>query len=261
MKAIEFYQKLCEYIPTSLSCEWDKDGLESCPEPDRTVKKVLVALDVTDEVISKAADEGFDVILSHHPIFFGSLMGINATLPAGRRAVKLAQNSISVMSFHTRLDALDGGVNDTLAELLGLENIKTVDGDKDRIMRIGELKCEMTAEEFCISVKKSLSTADLAGGAGVALLSAGRPVKRVALIGGSGGDFVEMAATARADTYVTGDMKYHQYLSSSDYNMNLVTAGHFFTEYPVCKVLAEKASSACPEAHVEIFFSNKIVSL
>ena len=118
MTVIELYNKLSEIIPTSLSCPWDRDGLESCPEPQREVKKVIISLDVTNEVIDKAISDGADVIISHHPLFFGGLGNVNALTFDGARAVKLAKNNIAVMSFHTRLDALEGGVNDILADLL-----------------------------------------------------------------------------------------------------------------------------------------------
>ena len=81
MKVIELYNKLCEIIPTSLSCPWDRDGLESCPEPEREVKRVLVALDTTNEVIEKAIEARADVIVSHHPLFFGGL-GLRVMTPA-----------------------------------------------------------------------------------------------------------------------------------------------------------------------------------
>ena len=87
MTVIELYNKLCEIIPTSLSCPWDKDGLESCPEPDKDVKKVLISLDVTGEIIEKAATEGADVIISHHPLFFGGLGNMNALTFDGDRNV------------------------------------------------------------------------------------------------------------------------------------------------------------------------------
>jgi len=256
MKAIELYNALCEKIPTSLSCEWDRDGLESCPIPEREVGRVLVALDVTDEVIDKAVAEGFDVIASHHPVFFGHLENVNALKTNGARAVKLAKHDISVMSFHTRLDAVEGGVNDTLAARMGLENITVVEADNDRIMRIGELVSECNAEQFAARVKGALSDGD--GQATVILSSAGRKVKRVALIGGGGGKFVDIAVSAGADTYVTGDMNYHEYLSAPEKGVNLITAGHFHTEYPVCGILADKIREVCPDACVEVYYSNRI---
>ena len=125
MKVIELYNKLCEIIPTSLSCPWDKDGLESCPEPDREVKKVLITLDITNAAIDRAIEGGFDVIVSHHPVFFGGLGVMNALTFDGAKAVRLAKNNIAAMSFHTRLDAREDGVNDTLARLCALKNIET----------------------------------------------------------------------------------------------------------------------------------------
>ena len=258
MRSIELYNELCKKIPTSLSCEWDRDGLESCPTPDKEVKRVLIALDVTDEVIDRAVNEGFDVIASHHPLFFGQLESVNATQIKGARAVKLAKNDISVMSFHTRLDAVEGGVNDTLAAAIGLKNVVKVELDSDGIMRMGELDCEMDAEDYCELVKRGLS--DPQSPATVILSPAGRKVKKVALLGGGGGKFAGIALDAGADTYVTGDMNYHEYLSAPEKKMNLITAGHFHTEFPVCRVLERMISGICPDAYVEVYCSDKMKS-
>ena len=259
MTVIELYNKLSEIIPTSLSCPWDRDGLESCPEPQREVKKGIISLDVTNEVIDKAISDGADVIISHHPLFFGGLGNVNALTFDGARAVKLAKNNIATMSFHTRLDALKDGVNDTLARIIGLSDIEVI-GD-DRIGRIGNLREEMDAVDYARFVKSALSYGEGDKEASVSLSPAGRPVKRVALIGGGGGDFIRLAAENGADTYVTGDMKYHELLSASDFKVNLITAGHFFTEYPVCEFLLSTIEEICPDAEVKKVFSNRIIEL
>ncbi len=259
MTVIELYNKLCEIIPTSLSCPWDKDGLESCPEPQKEVRKVLVALDTTNEVIDKAISEGVDVIISHHPLFFGGLGNVNALTFDGARAVKLAKANIATMSFHTRLDALEGGVNDILAEKLGLENVEII-GD-ERICRIGELPSEVDVLDFAKSVKDKLSLGDGEMSAAVAICKGGKKVKKVAVLGGSGGDDIKVAAAAGADTYVTGELKYHERLSATDFGMNLISAGHFFTEYPVCAFLCKTVKEICPKAEIEIIFSNKIIEI
>lgn len=259
MKVIELYNRLCEIIPTSLSCPWDRDGLESCPEPEREVKKVLVALDTTNEVIDMAIDEGADVIVSHHPLFFGGLGNINALTFDGARAVKLAKHGIATMSFHTRLDALEGGVNDILAGTLGLKNV-TVIGD-DGICRMGELEEEISAENFALRVKKALSCGELEKQAHIALSPSGKAVRRVALVGGSGGDDIKIAASHGADTFVTGELKYHERLSATDFGMNLICAGHFFTEYPVCAFLEDRVKEICRDAEVRTVFSNRILEL
>lgn len=257
MKVIELYNKLCEIIPTSLSCPWDRDGLESCPEPEREVKRVLVALDTTNEVIEKAIEARADVIVSHHPLFFGGLGNINALTFDGARAVKLAKNGIATMSFHTRLDALGGGVNDILAAKLNLKSV-TVIGD-EKICRMGELEEDTEAEMFALNVKNALSSGAKELEAHVALCPSGRKVRKVALVGGSGGDDIKVAAANGADTFVTGELKYHERLSATDFGMNLVCAGHFFTEYPVCAFLESRIKELCPDADVQTVFSNIIL--
>lgn len=259
MKVIELYNTLCEMIPAALSCSWDRDGLESCPEPEKEVKKVIVSLDITNEVIDKAISEGYDVIISHHPLFFGGLGNINALTFDGARAVKLAKHNIAAMSFHTRLDALDGGVNDILAKIVGLKNVKVI--GEENIVRLGELAEDMSVIDFAKAVKDKLSSGNGVREAAVTVSPAQRAVRRVAVIGGSGGDDMRIAAEAGADTFLTGELKYHERLSASDLGMNLICAGHFFTEYPVCAFLKKTVMEICPKAYVEIVFSNKIIEL
>ncbi|MEE1115696.1 MAG: Nif3-like dinuclear metal center hexameric protein, partial [Clostridia bacterium] len=124
MTVKELYKFLDSRIPSALSCEWDNDGLMCCTEPNRAVKKVLVALDITDDVIDRAIEGGYDVIVSHHPLIFHPIKNITAGESVPNRLIKLVKSGISAMSFHTRLDSLDGGVNDELAKCLGLNNIK-----------------------------------------------------------------------------------------------------------------------------------------
>ena len=259
MKVFELYNKLCEVIPTSLSCPWDKDGLESCPEPDREVKKILITLDITNAAIDKAIAENYDVIVSHHPVFFGGLGVMNALTFDGAKAVKLARYGIAAMSFHTRLDALDGGVNDTLARLCGLENVEVI--GEDKIARVGDLKEETELCEFVKKVKMALSHGEGEREASLTVCNVNGKARRVALVGGSGGDMMNLAKAAGADTYLTGDAKHHEYLGAYDFGINLICAGHFFTEYPVCGFLQKTLLEICPKAESEIFFSNQIITV
>ena len=118
MTVRELYDRLSQMIPQSLSCEWDHDGLMICPNRDRKVSKVLVALDPTEDILELACREHFDVVLTHHPFLFHGLETVDESDPKGKRVVELILNGVSVMCFHTRLDALEGGVNDALAETL-----------------------------------------------------------------------------------------------------------------------------------------------
>ncbi len=259
MNVIELYKGLCEIIPSSLSCPWDRDGLESCPDPLREVKKILIALDATGEIIDQAIEEGADVIICHHPRFFGGNININATTIDGARAVKLVKNDLAIMSFHTRLDALEGGVNDILAELIGLSDIEII--GEEKIVRIGDLTKEAELYDFASLVKDKLSSGEGEKNAHVVICSAGRPVKRVAVLGGSGSGDISVAAAYGADTYLTGELKHSARLEAYDHNINLLAAGHFFTENPVCAFLEKTVKEICPDAEIKTVFSNKITEI
>ena len=251
MTVFELYAKLTERVPTSLSCGWDGDGFEICPDRDIEVKKVLCALDVTNDVIDRAIDGGFDVIVAHHPMIFNGVKEVSTLRPDGERVVKCVKNNIAVMTFHTRLDAVEDGVNDTLASLLGLENVYVGEGSEG-IMRVGELPMELDALDFAHKVKDAL------GAPSVTLSRASGRVKKVALVGGSGGSDLVPAKACGADTFVTGDLKYHEIIAPRDSGMNLVVAGHFYTEYPVCRVLKAMIGEIDPLVECEVYFSDRV---
>ncbi|MBO5416673.1 MAG: Nif3-like dinuclear metal center hexameric protein [Clostridia bacterium] len=252
MKTSELYNFLNNAIPSSLSCEWDNDGLMCCPDGDREVKSVLVTLDITAEAVEYAKAKGCDVIISHHPLIFKGIKSINAENCVSARAIELIKSGISAMSFHTRLDALSGGVNDTLAERLGVVNTAPFGVDGEEIGRVGELPKSMTLSDFALLVKKAL------GAPAVLCADAGRMVKRVALLGGEGGDDIAAARAAGADTYLSGRLGYHAMTDAPECGMNLIEAGHFYTEFPVCEKLRELLRQADADIECEIFLSNKI---
>ena len=111
MNVAELYEYLNERIPASLSCEWDNDGLMCCPDPDKEVSRVLITLDVTDDAVSAAISGGYDLIVSHHPLVFRPLKSVTPYDITSARVIELIKSDVSVMSFHTRLDAVDGGAD------------------------------------------------------------------------------------------------------------------------------------------------------
>ena len=252
MTVFELYEKLTERVPKSLSMKWDGDGFEICPDRDREVKKVLIALDVTNDVIDRAVDGGFDAIVAHHPFLFNGLKEISVLSPDGARAVKLIKAGVSVMTFHTRLDSVDGGVNSVFGELLGLSGLELVEFNGNSVVRVGELENEMSAEDFARLVKDKLACP------AVFLSEASGRVKRVALIGGSGGSEMGAANAYGADTFITGELKHHEMLSARDMGVNLIVAGHFYTENPVCKAVEGIVCEIDPEIECEIFFADRV---
>ena len=249
MTVKQLYQILNEKIPPSLSCDWDNDGLMCCPDGNREVRRILITLDVTEAAVVEAAKGEYDAILSHHPLIFKGIKALNDGNPVAAKAMTLIREGIGVLSFHTRLDAVAGGVNDILAALLGLENVQPF--GEEGIGRVGDLPESVSAEAFAATVKQALRAPF------VLLGDAGLPVKRVAVLGGNGGDDVDGAQAAGADTYVSGELKYHSLTDAPEGGINLIEAGHFFTENPVCEALRQLLLTIDPTLICDLFYSNE----
>ena len=241
----ELYDYLDEKIPRSLSCEWDNDGLMVCADAAAPVRRVLLALDATDAVAEYAREHGFDAVVTHHPMIFSPLRSLTSLEPTAKKALFFAANNIAVMSFHTRLDALEGGVNDTLAKKLGVENTAAFGPAGEEIGRVGFLPAPVPFREFCKSVASALSSPC------VTAIGAKENVQKVALLGGGGKDFVGSAIAAGADVLVTGEVTYNVMLDAKASGLCLVTAGHYHTERPVLSRLFALIKEKFPEAEVE----------
>jgi len=241
----ELYDYLDKKIPRALSCEWDNDGLMVCADASAEVKRVLLALAATDAVAEYAVENGFDAVVTHHPMIFSPLRSLTSLEPTAAKALFLAKNNIAVMSFHTRLDALEGGVNDTLAEKLGVENTVPFGPAGEEIGRIGSLHAPMPFRALCEDVAAALSSPC------VTAIGAKESVQKVALLGGGGKDFVGSAIAAGADVLVTGEVTYNVMLDAKASGLCLITAGHYHTERPVLAKLCSLIKEKFPETEVE----------
>jgi dinuclear metal center YbgI/SA1388 family protein len=239
MNVKQLYDVLNEKIPPSLSCSWDNDGLMCCLDPEREVSRVLIALDVTGEVVDEAIDGGFDLVISHHPLIFHPIRSLTTDSGVGAKLINLVRAGVSVMSFHTRLDAVADGVNDQLAEALGLIDVEVFeDGDGTPLGRIGYLPENMEVCELATRIKSALATP------AVMVSGCGKRADRVAVVGGEGKSFIGAAKAAGADTFVSGRLGYNNMVEAEELGINLIEAGHFFTEDPVCDRIAELVSAA-----------------
>lgn len=252
MKTGEFYAELEKRFPASLSCDWDNDGL-MCSAGDVTdIEKILIALDPTERVIGYAAENGFDTVLTHHPLIFKKLGSVTPQSAVGRKIIFALMNNISIISLHTRLDAGRGGVNDALAEALGLSSVVTFgDSECPDMGRIGTLGAPISCRDFVALVKKTLSAKTV----DASFSDEDLVISRVALAGGAGKDFILPAKAAGADVLLTGEASYNALLDAAEEGISVVAAGHFYTENPVCEKLAALAREIIPSAYVEVFNS------
>ncbi len=248
MTVKQLYNYLNDKIPASLSCEWDNDGLMCCPCPDKVLSRVLVCLDATAEAIEAARSGKYELIVTHHPLIFKGVCRIDGEDFLSRKLISLIKSDIAVFSFHTRLDALEGGVNDTLCGLLGLCEVQPF---ADGIGRIGTLDKKTDVATLAKKLKAMLD-AD-----GVLVADAKIPCHRIAVLGGGGDGEIALAREAGADTYISGDFSYHSKTDAPDMGINLIEAGHFYTENPVCTVLRDLVLSADSTLVCDIFYSNR----
>lgn len=231
--------------PRSMKMDWDNVGL-LCGSKNTAVTKVLVALDPFEGVCQEAVETGAQLIVTHHPLIFQAPKAITDETSIGRCIMQLCRNGISAINAHTNLDQTPGGVNDVLAEKLGLENVEIINPrDGIGLMRCGNIEAQ-SLESFLARVKARL------GCDGLRYVSGGKTVRRVAVGGGSCAGGMLEAIEAGCDTFVTADIKYNQFWDAHDLGLNLIDAGHFHTENPVVSVLAGKIAAAFPEIQVEI---------
>ncbi len=234
MTVKEWYRVFEEFFPAALSAEWDHDGIQCMTQPNRPVRRICCALDVTDDTVSYALDCQADIIVSHHPLLFRPLYSLTEDTMSARCLARLCEQGVALFSFHTRADVADGGVSDLLAHRLSLSDISPVAVEGSPYLRIGTLPKKMTPNELALHVKASL-------GADRVLLSAKEnapTISRVAVSGGEGGDFVAVARASGADAYVTGNVGYHRAMEASFDGMTVIEAGHGYSEKEITERFA-----------------------
>ncbi len=251
----DILQYIESIAPPYMKEDWDNVGL-LCGRKEKQVRKILVALDPFASVIEEAAALGADLIVTHHPLIFREpMMAVNEDTQTGRCLLALMEQGIAAINAHTNLDLAPGGINDVLAQTLGLENIQVVtpegtdeEGRPYGLLRSGEI-LEQPLEAFLSHVKASL------GCEALRYVEAAPTVRKVAVGGGSCSGAIYEAAAAGCDTFVTADVKYNGFWDAKALGLNLIDAGHFYTENPAMPVLAGKLQAAFPD--IEVIFSEK----
>jgi dinuclear metal center YbgI/SA1388 family protein len=250
MTVAEIYKKLCEKIPEDLREEWDNDGLMCSADDSIEVKRALVTLDVTEDVVDYAISHNFDLIVSHHPLIFRPIYSVTEDNHTSRKVIKLIKADVSVISLHTRADKVRGGVNDILADIVGIKN--PVPFGEGGLGRIGNLSEELSMEDFSYLVKGLLDCD------GVKVADAVIPVYRVAVVGGDGKDYIKAALAEGADTFLSGRIGYNTMVEAAEMGINLLEGGHYFTEQPVTSYFQSLLMRLDSDMYIEILNSNSI---
>lgn len=220
--------------PPFLKENYDNVGL-MVGDNEKEVKKILLALDCTKDVVKEAKENNVDLIITHHPLIFRKPSRIVKDDLQGWKIIQLIKNDISLYSSHTNLDSVKGGINEEITKMLGFDNSKliepcTIKGFEDSgIGRIVKLENEIEINELILLVKEKLQISNLRVAVGNSY------VNTIAIINGSGQDFFNQALSKGADCIITGDTSYHFVSDYKEMGVTILDAGHFGTEWIVFK--------------------------
>jgi dinuclear metal center YbgI/SA1388 family protein len=225
MKTSEFLSWAESVWPISASEDWDNPGLIS-GSLDSEHSKVLVTVDITNEVLQEALDSHCTLVIAHHPLLLGGIDSLRQDLYKGALLAKAIKNDVSLFAAHTNADVVSGGVSDSLAKKFGIENTTALDGNPEGHGRVGKITPQKLSK-FLETIKKALPET----ARGISFI--GNPemqVQTVAVVAGSGMSFVNEVS---ADVFITSDIKHHPALDfkqQSNSEKALVEISHYSAE-------------------------------
>lgn len=265
MKCSKLIEKLEQLAPPEYACDWDNVGLLA-GRRDKEVRKVFIALDATDEVVSEAAAWGADLLLTHHPLIFKPIKRVNDEDFIARRIMNLIRHDISYYAMHTNFDAAPGCMADEAAGRLGLIHTEILEKEGERkgipygIGRTGYLKKKMTVKELAEFVKESfhLPFVTVYGEE-----APGAKVDFAAVSPGSGGSMIKPALETGVQVLITGDIGHHSGIDAAANHMAVIDAGHYGLEYlflDFMEVYLKKETGECLEIRkAEVVFPETLV--
>ncbi|MDO4607792.1 MAG: Nif3-like dinuclear metal center hexameric protein [Clostridia bacterium] len=236
---------LSQKYPLNTACTFDNVGL-LVGDGNTTVTKVVVCLDCDINAVSFAAQNGAQLIVTHHPVIFDGLKSVTD----GSVVYELVKNGISVISMHTNLDIAEGGVTERLCETIGLKNITPYTAHDGFLIRSAE--CETTtADNLAQVIKSSLNTV-------VRYADSGNNINRVLVCSGSGGDFLTDVIDGGFDALIAADIKHNVFINALNHCVTVFDAGHYNSENIIVKPLCKTLSNEFDSIDFLIFNNEKI---
>lgn len=233
----DFLKTLEGVAPARWAEPWDNPGLQ-VGSPDQRVGKVFSSLDPTLDALEAACKAHAQLLFTHHPLIFKPLSQIRTDAFPGTVVAEAIKRGIAIVAAHTNLDAAPGGINDILADLLGLTDIeilKPVEAAAGAgLGRIGNLPAPVDLSTFSKTVKGILGAPEIR--------MVGRRdahIQRLAVVGGSGGSLLSLACEKGADLLLTGDVGHHAALEAEALGISLMDGGHFYSERTAFRAFAK----------------------
>lgn len=226
MKIFEIISEIEQYAPLHLQESYDNCGY-MCGSPNEEITGILLAIDVTEAVIDEAIANKCNLVISHHPLIFKGIKSLTPDTYINRSIIKAIRNNITVYAAHTNIDSTCNGVSMTMADKIGLKNCRPLHPGRYEMCglgAIGEVENEVPAIEFLTKIKeifgcRALKHSEICK----------TTIKRVALCGGAGAEFIEDALGEGADIYITGDIKHHDWYRAEK-RIIIADIGHYESE-------------------------------
>ncbi len=255
MKCSDIVKELQKLAPETLACSWDNVGL-LLGRSDKNISKILIALEVNEEVVQTAVSNQVDLVITHHPMIFHPLKRINSEDFMGRKILLLLRYDIACYAMHTNFDKAAMGMGTLAADKLGLleqrvldEAVTYTDSEGREVQggigKIGHLKNGMKVKDICHLIDREFEHE------GIKIFTPSHKkemeLTEVAVVPGSGGDYVDVAIESGADVLITGDVSHHQGTDAVSQDMVVIDVGHYPLEYPfveyVERYLLERVSA------------------
>jgi dinuclear metal center YbgI/SA1388 family protein len=225
--------------PPELAESWDAVGLV-CGDPAERVRRVLVCVDPVESTVDEALELGAQLVVAHHPLLLRGVHGVPADNPKGSVVHRLVRAGAALFCAHTNADAADPGVSDALAATLGLTVVGPLQPNPDGRTGIGRIAELPASEPFAAFVERVAAALPATAGGVRGAGEARRSVRTVAVSGGAGDGYLDAAAKAGVDVFVTADLRHHpaaEHLAHPG-RPALVDIAHWASEWPWCEQAA-----------------------
>ena len=247
MKLSDIIKVIDKIAPIEISESWDNPGLQ-IGDYEWDIKKIMVSLDISNEVLEDAINKNIDLIISHHPLIFSPLKSIDFKSNIGSIIYKTALSKISIFSAHTNLDSANGGLNDILCGKIGLNDLsilgstfETKDGEKIGLGRVGTLDKPQKLDKYTKYLIETLNLKNLRYSG-----SKDKIINKAAVCTGSGASLIGNFIESDAEVFITGDIKYHEAKNIEESGKCLIDIGHFASEHIIIDALTKKLMKDLP---------------
>ena len=241
MKIRDVVAAIEEFAPLSLQASYDNSGL-IVGRLDDEVHKALLAVDVTEEVMDEAEREGCDIIITHHPIIFSPLKRLNSATYVERCVERAIRRGIALYASHTNLDSASQGMSWRVGTMIGLEGMRVLEPQANNpnvgFGVVGELA---KSEDVIAFMRRVGKLFDVTAVRHSDIPESCSAIRRVAICTGSGHSLIGDALRVGADVYITGDLKYNDFMLGEN-RMILMDIGHFESEFCAINILDDVLS-------------------